>query len=284
MIAWDSSGAGFVMQVTTPNWPGSGQSEPPRERGNTLGCLTQIKNSKAIPQNNIMFSQHFFALQLSKEDTVAVLKALKNAAIVTDPENAQVVRNGGPKEISDLVDQLGEPSGSKKFTKSLLSTGVTLISKPANLHVPPWQMISAILGGQSLRVASWWTRNRIPTTPSSPSIECWDEELLGSTKKLGSVEIATSGQWNKTELGLRGGQNHAKIGVSKTDDPAVAIFGDMNQEGALDGKCQISQNGRGGLFFVVENDTLARNVRQLLRGDTAGMSTDEDDAGDDEEN
>jgi hypothetical protein len=283
MLAWDKNGAGFIMQVSTPNWPGAGQADPPRAHGNTLGCLTQTKASKIIPQNNIMYSQHFFAVQLNKEDLIGVLKALKNAAVVTDPENPQIVRNGGPPEIASLVEALGETSGDKKFTKTQLSTpGVTLISKPANLHVPPWQMISAVLGGQSLRVASWWNRNRIPTTTSATAIECWDEALLGKTSKLGLVEIAESGQWKKTEIGLKGGQNHAKIGVSKSDNAPLSIFGDMNQEGALEGKCQLSQNGRGGLFFVVENETLSKNIKLLLRGDTAGTSLDDDDTGSDD--
>jgi len=57
----------------------------------------------------------------------------------------------------------------------------------------------------------------------------------------------------------------------------------MNREGSLDGNCKISQNGRRGLFFVVENETLAKSVRQLLRGETGSMSPDEDDDGDDED-
>lgn len=287
MIAWDRTGAGFVMQVTTPNWPGAGKPDLTRVRGNTLGCLTQIKSSKVVPQNNVLYSQHFFALQLSKDDLQVVLKALKNAAIVTDPDNEQIVRNGGPPEIVELVKELGETTGEKTFTKDRLSSGVTLISKPANLSVPPWQMVSAALGGASLRVASWWQRNRIPTTTPSTEIDCWDESVLGKTSKLGSVEIAKTGQWDKQELGLKGGQNHAKIGVSTRDTVPLSIFGDMNQEGALEpikGKCAISQNARGGLFFVVEDATLFKNVKLLLRGETASTNLEDDDnaGGDDD--
>jgi hypothetical protein len=283
MVAWDHNGAGFVMQVTTPNWPGYGTPEPARERGNTLGCLTQIKGSKVSAQNNVMYSQHFFALQLNKDDMQIVLKALKHAAVVTDPDDARIVKKGGPPEIVQLVEALGETSGDRKVMKSQLSTGVTLIAKPSDLLVPPWQMVSAVLGGPALRVATWWTRNRIPSTKSSPDIECWDETVLGSMKKIGLVEIAKSGQWNKTVFGLKGGENHAKIGVAKSDEVPLSIFGDMNQEGALDGECATSQNKRGGLFFVVENDTLAKNIRLLLRGATAGTTLD-DDADEEEEN
>jgi hypothetical protein len=38
MLAWNADGEGFVMQVSTPNWPGAGDKEYERENGNTLGC------------------------------------------------------------------------------------------------------------------------------------------------------------------------------------------------------------------------------------------------------
>jgi hypothetical protein len=62
--------------------------------------------------------------------------------------------------------------------------------------------------------------------------------------------------------------NHAKVGVS-TGSHNYAIFGDLNQQGALSGKCNSSQNGRGGLFYVIEDATLAKSVRDLLKGDSA---------------
>jgi hypothetical protein len=44
----------------------------------------------------------------------------------------------------------------------------------------------------------------------------------------------------------------------------------MNQQGSLSGpNCNSSQNGRGGLFYVVENADLFGSVRDLITGDTA---------------
>jgi hypothetical protein len=46
----------------------------------------------------------------------------------------------------------------------------------------------------------------------------------------------------------------------------------MNQQGAISGNakaCASSQNGRGGLFFVVSDDNLAAQVTSLLHGKTA---------------
>ena len=146
---------------------------------------------------------------------------------------------------------------------------MVLISKPSHLNVPPWQFVSAVLGGASLRTATWWANPKIYTTTASKKIGCWDSSLA----KPGRVEVATTGQWDGTDFGLAGGPgadfNHAKIGVSISNAKHLAIFGDMNQQGAVAGNCASSQNGRGGLFFVVENQVLTSSLTGLIDGDTA---------------
>ncbi len=269
MVAWDDSGDGVIMQVSTPSWPGAGSSELPRavKDGNTLGC---------VADNDVMVSQHFFALRLNKDDLLVVLQALQNASVATDPKNAQIVHNGGPADVQALVNKLGVKSDSKQATISMpLSTGARVISKPSALNVPPWQMVSALLGGVPLRTATWWAKPFIPsTTGGKPN--CWSDSL----GEPGAVEIATSGSWQGTTFGLRGGLgpdfNHAKLGVSTQGDHAYAIFGDMNQQGTLDGiktskgvTCASSQNGRGGLFFVIEDSKLHDDLSALIKGDTA---------------
>ena len=262
MLAWNDDGSGMVMQVSTPSWPGSGSAGEPRKTdGNTLGC---------VQDNDVLVSQHFFALQLNHADVVLVLRALANSSVVTDPTKLQIVNNGGPADIQVLVKSLGKLSKSKMATKTTLSSGVLLISKPSDLNVPPWQMVSAMLGGEPLRVASWWTLPEIPTTTASTPVGCWNASL----GKPGAVEIATTGTWQGKTLGFEGvaepDGNHAKIGVSTGVDPDV-IFGDMNQQGTLSGPhCDSSQNGRGGLFFIVQNDSrLYDSVHNLLQGQTA---------------
>ncbi|MBZ5521456.1 MAG: SH3 domain-containing protein [Acidobacteriia bacterium] len=262
MLAWNSAGEGFVLQVTTPSWPAAGSKSSPRKNdGNTLGC---------VQDDNVQVSQHFFALKLTKPDLVKVLGALQNASVVTDPKNAQVVRNGGPADVQALVSKLGAKSASETFTKDILSSGVELISKPSNLNVPPWQMVSAVLGGVSLRTATWWATPKIPTTTASTTISCWHESL----GEPGPVEIATTGHFDGKEFGLTGGLgtnfNHAKLGVSLSGNEHYAIFGDMNQQGAISGdKCGSSQNGRGGLFYVVDDPDLSSAVKDLITGNTA---------------
>jgi hypothetical protein len=87
LLAWNDAGDGFVMQVTTPSWPEAGTAAHPRGTdGNTLSCVNN---------NNVLVSQHFFALRLDKNDVVEVLKGLANASVATDPNNPQVVNNGG---------------------------------------------------------------------------------------------------------------------------------------------------------------------------------------------
>ena len=89
-----------------------------------------------------------------------------------------------------------------------------------------------------------------------------------------TVELATSGRFGSTNFGLTGGggndKNHAKFAVSLFGDHHYAIFGDMNQQGDISGKnCSSSQNGRGGLFFVIDDTTLFNGLTDLSTGGTA---------------
>lgn len=265
MVAWNDVGEGFVMQVTTPSWPAAGSEDFARKTdGNTLGC---------VKDNDVLVSQHFFALKLTKDDLVKVLTAVGNASVVTDINNPQVVNNGGPADVQALVSGLGVKSKSEAVINVKLSSGVVLISKPSKLHVPPWQMVSSLLGGVSLRTATWWADPEIAPTTSSTKPECWDDSL---PKAPGPVEIATTGHWSGKEFGLTGGPgpnfNHAKVGVSNSTHDHLAIFGDMNQQGALSGNeknCGRSQNGRGGTFYVLDDSKLAASVGDLISGQSA---------------
>jgi hypothetical protein len=135
-------------------------------------------------------------------------------------------------------------------------------------------MVSAQLGGVPLRVASWWAKPKIPTTVATSTVGCWDAQL-GSA---GAVEIATTGIWDGTSLGFMGtpspSGNHAKIRVSTDGNSDFAIFGDMNQQGMLSGdvtQCKSSQNGRGGLFYVVKDHELSQSVASLLTGQSGSQ-------------
>jgi hypothetical protein len=262
MVAWNDDGNGLVLQVSTPSWPASGSTSHPRTGdGNTLGC---------VDDNDVLVSQHFFSLKLSKDDLVQVLMGLANASVVTDTTNLQIVKNGGPSDIQTLVKQLGSKATSTTFTKDTLSSGVTLIAKPSGLHVPPWQLVSSALGGVPLRAATWWATPPIPSTTPTTNVACWNDSL----GKPGAVEIATSGSFGGQVFGFKGQPqpdgNHAKIGVSSSGAHAYSIFGDMNQQGSLSGpNCASSQNGRGGLFFVVDDVQLHASVADLIKGETA---------------
>jgi Deoxyribonuclease II len=269
ILAWNEAGDGLVMQVSTPSWPGSGNKDFPRRLGNTLGCIAK--------PNNLIYSQHFFALKLNRDGVGKVLDALINASVGTDPKKPQIVRQGGPPEIVAKVKKLATKSKSEAILQVRLTPDVTLISKPARLLVPPWQMVSALIDSADERVASWWSRNKIDTTKRNTPVTCWDGSELQS-KKAGAVVIAATGHWKITVAGhvrdeaikLTGGNNHAKIGVTTSGGKKFTIFGDLNQEGTLKpvvGDCGVSQNARGGLFFIVENhDDLFNTVTDLLEG------------------
>jgi len=48
------------------------------------------------------------------------------------------------------------------------------------------------------------------------------------------------------------------------------IFGDMNQQGTLsDSNCGRSQNGRGGMFFILDDQALWTSVSKLIDGQSA---------------
>jgi hypothetical protein len=264
LVAWNDNGDGFVMQVSTPSWPASGShTEPRKTDGNTLGC---------IKDNDVKVSQHFFALKINKDDLVKVLEGLHNASVVTDPTNPQIVHNGGPSDVQVLVKALGKKVQTTTYMKVTLSSGVELLIKPSALHVPPWQLVSAALNGLSLRTATWWTTPKISSTTASTPISCW-QESLGTP---GPVAIALTGSWAGKSFNLTGGpqlnSNHTKIGVSTDSHHPEAIFGDLNQQGALSGNCNSSQNGRGGTFYIVHNLTLADGITNLLKGKTAKSS------------
>jgi len=254
LLAWNDAGEGLVLQVTTPSWPLSASAELPRKGdANTLGC---------VANNNVKLSQHFFALRLTKDDVISVLKALQNASAPTDPSIHSIANNGGPSAIEALVKTLHAKALSTTVTSKQLSTGVILISKPARLKVPPWQMVSATLGGTSLKVASFHNSHDIADTTGSTKVTCWDAAL----PKPGAVTIAKWGRWGVANFDLQSGHNHAKIALSTGGNHHYTIFGDMNQVGALTPPCNKAQNVRGGLFFVLDNESLFESVTGLLNG------------------
>lgn len=271
-LAWNNDGEGMVLQVSTPSLPGSGNQAHPRQSdGNTLGTVSD---------DDIEVSQHFFALKLNKADVLAVLEGLQNASVATKTSEPSIVKNGGPSDIQAAVKKLGKLNKGKKCTVTKLSSGVQLISKPSKLAVPPWQLVSAKLGGIPLRVASWWERPEIPSTSASTHISCWATGL----GEPGPVEIATTGVWDGVELGLTGGastsHNHAKIGVSQDAKKKFSIFGDMNQQGAIypgsayaRQRCSSSQNGRGGTFYVLDNADFWTSLSDMLKGDSAPVKS-----------
>lgn len=271
MLAWNDAGEGMVLQVSTPSWPGSGSKNHPRQGdGNTLGT---------IKDDDIEVSQHFFGLKLSKADVVLVLQALQKASVVTDTSQPEIVNNGGPQDIQDLVSKLGTRSRSKIPSIVTLSSGVRLISKPSGLAVPPWQMISSKLGGLPLRVASWWAHPAIPSTTGDSKVTCWSKSLIHPP---GAVDIAITGKWDGVTLSLRGAHgensNHAKLGVSTDSEQPISIFGDQNQQGAIrkgyvkaNQKCSSSQNGRGGTFYVLHHQDFFDSLTALLKGDSAPL-------------
>lgn len=270
VLAWNQAGQGVVLQVTTPSWPGAASSALPRRDGNTLGCVGD--------DNNTANAQDFFALRLGRDDVKTVLRALAVSSVSTDVDDPQIVNRrlagvAPPQDIDQLVGALGRQSSGKAILDETLSSGVRLIAKPSALHVPPWQFVSSQLGGENLLTATWWATPRIASTRSAADVHCWDP-LLATPP--GRVDVAVSAAWENVPLLFTGGPNHAKIGVSLAGGGHHAIFGDLNQQGQLGdaaspngAACASSQNGRGGMFFVVTDPTLQLGVTKLIGGKIA---------------
>lgn len=264
-VAWGEDGTGFIMQVSTPDWPGNGDSAKSRSQGNTLGCVLD---------DDVKVAQHFFALRLSTvDDTRNVLKALQVASVVTDPSQSQLVKlTKGPTDLATLANSLGQLSSTTQPLDATLSSGVRLIAKPNALAVPPWHMVSA-LASIGLRTATWWASPKINSMKAGTP-GCWDSSLPAA----GEVQVALTGSWSGSPLGFRGisstSGNHAKIAHSLTG--STSVFGDMNMQGMYspsDGSCSASQNGRGGLFFLLEDATMHDGIQSLLAGTTSSYGS-----------
>jgi hypothetical protein len=146
-----------------------------------------------------------------------------------------------------------------------------MISKPSAVNVPPWQMVSVLLDASSERTATWWASPQIYSTVNSTKIGCMTLNTAFSMKNQqpGAVDIAKTGMWSGHSIGLIGGQNHAKIGVTTSGAKHYAIFGDLNQQGTINPPhCERSQNGRGGMLFVVQNEDLFTTLSKLVEGDS----------------
>jgi len=268
-MAWDANGEGFVVQSTTPDWPGNGDKTKSRAEGNTLGCVLD---------DDVEVAQHLFAVKLTASDTAAVLRGLAAASVVTDPSNEQIVKmTDSPADIASLVNSLGQLDNTVEVfdvtlsTKTADGTNIRLLAKNHDMWVSPWHMVSAVVG-EPLRVASWWTYPKIDSTEDGMLPGCWSDSIPPPLE----VQAATSGQWQGTTFSLEGGSginyNHAKVAHSLTSSNLV-VFGDMNMQGVLNptknGFCNSSQSGRGGLFFVLSDASLHRDLTDLLTGDTA---------------
>ncbi len=172
IVAWNDNGDGLVMQVSTPGWPGTGTPAAPKDAGNTLGCI--------IKPDNIIAGQHFFALHLNHDDLLQVLAGMKRASVATivDATHPKLSRMSGPEDLQAAARLLGtKDRDSNTATSTLLSSKVRLIAKPNALQVPPWQMVSSLLGGVDLMAATWWTRPTIASTTRGATPECWSTSL-----------------------------------------------------------------------------------------------------------
>ena len=304
-VMWDAKGDGILLQVTTPNWPRNADASEPTTvpgNGNTLGCITQKKDGSAKPQNNIYHGQHFFSVKLREGDAAKVLTALRVAQVFTNSKKSQIYRTlyktAVQKKLKGLADAIkpNDPQSVpemyvEKGYRETLSTGVVVLAKPSQLTVPPWHFVSAHLGGISLDVATWYEKAKmIKNTNASDATDCQADDsccarpLFSSIGPFGSVTNYLCGTFEGKKVDLRAGTgasvagNHAKIGVSTSEDAPWVVFSDMNQAGCWNkndagcSQCAKSQSRRGGTFYAVSDLELWRSWRSLIAGNAQGAA------------
>ena len=270
MLAWNETARASSCRCRRRRGPAPAASVS-RKSGNTLGCVKT--------NNNLVASQHFFALKLNKEDLLEGAAGDAKRERRHRSDNRQIAQNGGPPEIRDAAEELGKKPHEKlrhkkpddlKIIQTQLTADVMLISKPSNAERAA---LADGVGAARRRLRAH--RHMVGLAADLLDQEVDQDRLLGGhvevrQKSPGDVIIAKNGTFGGRPLGLIGGQNHAKVGVVTSGRTSFSIFGDLNQQGTINpvkGKCDASQNGRGGMFFVVKNDELFKTLSDMLEGE-----------------
>jgi len=86
--------------------------------------------------------------------------------------------------------------------------------------------------------------------------------------------IRRASPWLTTvSCGKRARASASKVGVTTSGGTTYVVLGDMNQQGSLSGpNCSSNQNGRGGLFYVIDNATFFGGVTRLIQGATGSAN------------
>ncbi len=121
-------------------------NQPRKTDGNTLGCVTD---------NDVLSQPAFFRAETQQGRCCRCTEGSGECECGNGPdktsnrEQRRTSRHSGSWCVA-----LEKYPGAQTATMARLSSGVVLISKPSDLNVPPWQMVSALLSGEPLRVAS----------------------------------------------------------------------------------------------------------------------------------
>src|SRR5205814_10573380 len=97
-----------------------------------------------------------------------------------------------------------------------------------------------------------------------PPVTCCRTDVIWSTEKRFRFTACPPGPWAglcRETRPQRGPKNPEPL----TPGKHYAIFGDMNQQGALAGNCARSQKGRGGRCDEADTETTFDRHADLLR-------------------
>ena len=220
-----------------------------------------IRSDASARTTIVAFSQHFFALKLNKADVVTVLAGAAERERRHRSGKPQIVqrRPGGRSQWSRSRRAISKERRRSHQERASRGRDPDLEAvRPGMSRPGRWFRRCWAMPGE--RSATWWMKPWIYHQMARRG------SMLGRATlgpKPGPVAIAGTGAGMSRDQPHRP-LNHAKFGTTTSADKRFSILGDLNQQGAIAPPgCDKSQNGRGGLFFVVRGQA----VRQRDRSD-----------------
>ena len=288
-FAFEEGSLGFFLQGTTPNWPDPSQGDTFAP----LGCQLD---------NNVYLSQSFLGVTLASDDFTTIAPVLEKARLCSS--GSLSCRNGSSGHMVDFnctseatrgedwsilntafaaTSTMDMPSEGLNITAPGGST-LRLFSHSAAYENPPWLLVANDLG-VDLGVASWWDFNYGQATLcSGDDYSNATENYCLINNELGLALNTQGGAAQSVENAIAasfmvggadrawalwgefsGIASHAKFGVAGDQTSHWVVSGDQNSQGFdCSSACNGSQQGRGGLFFAVQDEALHESLYDLL--------------------
>jgi hypothetical protein len=230
------STSGFVMNVSTPNFP-----DPDLF---TVGCQQD---------DNVEVSQHFFCFSLKKDGMTSWAQSIANAQLSVIAKN----------NWTGFADTTVGGHSTTQTLRTFSNVPIQLIVKGSKDFFIPWDYVTNSIAS-GVNALSWYAS---PTTPPIPL--GFNSSCLYKTPANYNINIVTSlttpdGTYSWCGQGeANGSYNHAKLGIGISP---IVITGSMNMQGDITvAGCESSQMGRGGEFYALQSQELWDSLGQVFK-------------------